>query len=71
MCLKELNLLITNQDSIGLKEKAYDIKNSCLNMNLIMATDILEKIEESSLSNEELISEFNNLNKIILFTCDL
>jgi CheY-like chemotaxis protein len=69
--MEELNLLITNQDSIGLKEKAYDIKNSCLNMNLIMATDILEKIEESSLSNEELISEFNNLNKIILFTCDL
>ncbi|MDD2895271.1 MAG: response regulator [Aliarcobacter sp.] len=69
--MEELNLLIINQDSIALKQKAYDIKNSCLNMDLVMATEILEKIEESSLNNEELINEFNNLNKIILFTCDL
>ncbi|MDD2886934.1 MAG: response regulator [Aliarcobacter sp.] len=69
--MEELNLLIINQDSVGLKQKAYDIKNSCLNMDLTMAIEILEKIEESSLNTEELISEFNNLNKIILFSCDL
>ena len=69
--MEELNLLIINQDDAALKQKAYDIKNSCLNMDLTMAIEILERIEKSSLNKEELISEFNNLNKIILFSCDL
>ncbi len=69
--MEELNLLIINQDDEALKQKAYDIKNSCLNMDLTMAIEILERIEKSSLNKEELISEFNNLNKIILFSCDL
>lgn len=47
--MEELNLLIINQDDIALKQKAYDIKNSCLNMDLTMAIEILERIEKSSL----------------------
>jgi PAS domain S-box-containing protein len=70
--LEELNSLIEVFDANKIVNKIYYIKNSCLNIDLLLAINILEKMENQFLySKNDLISEFNKLNKTILYACDL
>ena len=70
--LSELELLIKNDNKNEINQKLYYIKNSCLNINLKEAIDILEKMQIDLLdSRDDLQLEFNKLNSTILYVCDL
>jgi hypothetical protein len=66
--LEQLNNFIINAHYDEVKQKAYYIKNSCLTLDLLNAIEVLEKIENLT-KKEDLLIEFDKLNKIILFTC--
>lgn len=69
--LDELNKFIIDFDMNSIKQKSYHIKNSCLNIDLLDCIEILEKLEKQDFKNkEDLIIEFDKLNKIILFACN-
>jgi len=70
--LNELEDFVNIFDIKAIKQKAHYIKNSCLNLDLSKAVDILEKMENETISNKiELKNEFNKLSRIVLFACDL
>ena len=66
--LEQLNNFIINAHYDEVKQKAYYIKNSCLTVDLLNAIEVLEKIENLT-KEEDLLIEFDKLNKIILFAC--
>ena len=50
----------------------YYIKNSCLTVNLLSAIDILEIMQNDVLHDKEnLMKEFDKLNKTVFTACDL
>lgn len=70
--LDELDSLIKNNNKNELIQKLYYIKNSCLNINLQEAIQILEKMQNEYIdSKSDLQIQFNKLNTIIIYTCDL
>jgi PAS domain S-box-containing protein len=70
--LKQLEYFIINDNKDKIIEKLYYIKNSCLNVGLDEAIEILEKMQNQIMENkDELINEFNKLTKIISHACDL
>uniref|UniRef100_UPI0040475083 ATP-binding protein n=1 Tax=Aliarcobacter sp. TaxID=2321116 RepID=UPI0040475083 len=70
--LEEFDTNIKNNETDKIKQKAYYIKNSCLNVNLLTAVNILEKFEDESFKDEKkMLEEFSKLNKIILIACNL
>lgn len=60
--LKELEQLINNNNIDEIKNKAHYIKNSCLNVAIDEACEILQKLEDTTLSKEERIKLYNNLD---------
>jgi CheY-like chemotaxis protein len=66
--LEQLNSFIIKNNNDAIRQKAYYIKNSCLAVDLQNAVEILEKIE-NEINKEELLIQFDKLNKIILFVC--
>ena len=70
--LKQLEFLIENYHKDDINQKLYYIKNSCLNIDLQEAIEILEKMQNQFINTkDDLIKEFKKLNKIILHACDL
>jgi PAS domain S-box-containing protein len=70
--LEQLDYFIKNGNTDNINQKLYYIKNSCLNIDLQDAVEILEKMQNQLLDNHNnLMEEFNKLNKIISHACDL
>ena len=70
--LEELDYFIKNFDTKSIEQKIYYIKNSCLTVNLLSAIDILEIMQNDVLNNKEnLMKEFDKLNKTVFSACDL
>ncbi len=70
--LEELNIYIKNFDVKSIEHKIYYIKNSCLAVDLLGVIDILEKMQKEILYDKEnLIKEFDKLNKILSNACNL
>jgi len=70
--LEELDSFIKNFDAKEIEQKIYYIKNSCLTVNLLSAIDILETMQKEILGDKEnLMKEFDKLNKIVFSACDL
>ena len=60
--LNELKSFIDNEEYEQIKQKAHYIKNSCLNINLTSAVEILQGLESNNNDKKEsLVSQFNNL----------
>ena len=62
--LKELENFIQKNESENISQKAHYIKNSCLNITLDEACEILEQLEDKNLEEskrKELFFELNNL----------
>lgn len=55
--MEELRLIIEKKDSEEIKNKAHYIKNSCLNVKLKDAVDILQEIETYNNSSKEELEE--------------
>lgn len=69
--LEELKNFIEDENAKEIKQKAHYIKNSCLNIGLAAAVDILQDLESNSDSKVDLlITKFGNLNKTIEFSIE-
>ena len=70
--LDELSSFIKNFDIKSIEEKIFYIKNSCVTVNLLSAISILEKMQKEILHDKEnLMKEFDKLNKTVFTACDL
>ena len=70
--LAELDSFIKKLDVKNIEQKIYYIKNSCLTVNLLGAIDILEIMQKEILADKEnLMKEFDKLNKLVFSACDL
>jgi PAS domain S-box-containing protein len=70
--LAELDSFIKDFDVKNIEQKIYYIKNSCLTVNLLSAIDILETMQKEILGDKEnLMKEFDKLNKTLFSACDL
>ena len=70
--LDELSSFIENFDIKSIEQKIFYIKNSCVTVNLLSAIDILEKMQKEILHDKEnLMKEFDKLNKTVFTACDL
>ncbi len=63
--INELEIFIDNMDTKNIKQKAHYIKNSCLNLSLKEACEILESMERSEITKDKLKSDFKKLKQII------
>ena len=69
--LEELNSFIQEEDSKSISQKAHYIKNSCLNIGLALAVEILQDLESnSSADSKHLINNFNKLKNTISFAVE-
>ena len=69
--LDQLKEFINTQNHQEIKQKAHYIKNSCLNIGLALAVEILQDLESNS--DAELKTSLNNFNKLsnsILFALE-
>lgn len=63
--MKELKDLIDTDNELEFRKKAHYIKNSCLNVSLDEVCELLQSIETSKLSKEELVKTFNKMDLMI------
>ena len=63
--MEEFGTIIASKQMQQIKEKAHYIKNSCLNMGLESACEILQTIETGSLSEDEVKEQFEKLQQLV------
>ena len=67
--LDELQAFIEEENHKEIKQKAHYIKNSCLNIGLSLAVNILQELESNSSSQKKtLLNNFNKLKNNINFS---
>ena len=64
--MKDFEDIINSQDKEKISQKAHYLKNSCLNVSLDEICEVLEELESSELSFEEIEKKFKKLKTLLL-----